>query len=60
LLPALATRWQVYAIDYRDYGGSSLVPGGYRVVDYIEDARHFVRAVCPQPPVLLGHSLGGW
>lgn len=58
LLPALAARWQVYALDFRGHGKSSRVAGQYRVVDYVEDAREFVWKICSQPPVLLGHSLG--
>jgi pimeloyl-ACP methyl ester carboxylesterase len=58
LLPALAVRWQVYALDFRGHGESSRTSGAYRVVDYVEDAREFIRKMCPRPPVVMGHSLG--
>jgi pimeloyl-ACP methyl ester carboxylesterase len=58
LLPVLAARWQVYALDFRGHGGSARTPGRYRVVDYVLDAREFLGKMCPSPPVVLGHSLG--
>jgi pimeloyl-ACP methyl ester carboxylesterase len=57
LLPALAARWQVHALDFRGHGRSAPVPGHYHVHDYAEDAAALVR-LCPAPPVVFGHSLG--
>lgn len=57
ILPALACRWHVHALDFRGHGSSSRVSGAYRVTDYVEDALHVV-AQFDQPVVIYGHSLG--
>jgi pimeloyl-ACP methyl ester carboxylesterase len=58
LIPALAARWQVDALDFRGHGRSSPRQGHYRVVDYVEDAEAFLRHGCDEPAVVYGHSLG--
>jgi pimeloyl-ACP methyl ester carboxylesterase len=58
LIPALAARWQVDALDFRGHGRSTPRPGHYRVVDYVEDAALFLRHGCDEPAVVYGHSLG--
>jgi pimeloyl-ACP methyl ester carboxylesterase len=58
LIPSLAARWHVHALDFRGHGRSSKRPGGYRVVDYVEDASAFLRHGCDEPAVVFGHSLG--
>ncbi|MGF1579614.1 MAG: alpha/beta fold hydrolase, partial [Gemmataceae bacterium] len=57
VLSTLATRWQIYALDFRGHGHSCRTPGQYHVVDYIQDAHALVKE-CPEPPVVVGHSLG--
>lgn len=57
LLPQLSGRYEVYALDQRGHGKSSLAKS-YHVVDYIEDAVNFVRQVIQRPTVIYGHSLG--
>ena len=57
LVPALATRWRLLALDHRGHGRSSRA-GSYRVVDYASDAVDFVRENVAEPAVLFGHSLG--
>lgn len=57
ILPALTCRWRAHALDFRGHGRSSRVPGKYRVVDYVEDARKIVE-MFDQPVVIYGHSLG--
>jgi pimeloyl-ACP methyl ester carboxylesterase len=57
LIPALATRRQVFALDFRGHGQSTW-PGRYRVIDYAEDAATMLEQVCPAPAVVYGHSLG--
>ncbi len=57
ILPALASRWHVHALDFRGHGRSSPTQGTYRVNDYVEDALH-VAARFDQPVVIYGHSLG--
>lgn len=47
-----------YAVDLRGHGGSE---GSWRTAglcDYLDDARRAIAAL-PEPPVLIGHSLGG-
>lgn len=58
LLPALASRWHVHAIDFPGHGRSERTPEKYRVVDYVAVAAAFVRERFPEPAVLYGHSLG--
>lgn len=58
LAPALASRWQVFCIDFRGHGRSDRTPGKYLVRDYVLDARAVVRNVVKQPSVICGHSLG--
>jgi pimeloyl-ACP methyl ester carboxylesterase len=57
LLPALAGRWQVHALDFRGHGHSAPADG-YRVADYVEDAVAFLEQWEGEPVVLYGHSLG--
>ncbi len=58
LIPPLAARWHVHALDFRGHGKSTPRPGRYRVVDYVEDATAFLRQCCDEPAVIYGHSLG--
>lgn len=58
VLPALAVRWRVYALDLRGHGGSSRVPGGYHRSGYAADTGAFVRGL-GDPVAVIGHSLGG-
>lgn len=58
VVPELVERWHVYALDHRGHGPSGRVPGGYRVVDYAQDAMAFVRDLVGEPTVLWGQSLG--
>ncbi|HZN11633.1 MAG TPA: alpha/beta hydrolase [Blastocatellia bacterium] len=57
LLPALALRWQVYALDQRGHGKSGRA-GGYFAIDYAPDAVSFLRDEIKRPAVVYGHSLG--
>src|SRR5262249_42297682 len=59
LLPALACRWQVPALDFRGHGRSGRAPGPYLVADRARDATALRRAEVTQPAVVYGHSLGG-
>lgn len=58
LIPALAARWAVHALDFRGHGRSSPRQGAYRVIDYTEDAVAFLKHNCDEPAVVYGHSLG--
>ncbi len=57
LMPALAARWQVLALDFRGHGRSSRVPS-YRVVDYVRDALAVLEQRGTDRAVVYGHSLG--
>jgi pimeloyl-ACP methyl ester carboxylesterase len=59
LLEALASRWHVYAPDFRGHGKSGRVPGAYRLQDYVQDTAEFLDGVLDGPAVLYGHSMGG-
>lgn len=59
LFPALASRWQIVAIDQRGHGRSARAPGDeYFVTDYVLDLVDFLERHVPQPAVVYGHSLG--
>lgn len=58
LIPTLAWRWHVHAVDFRGHGKSARRPGNYRLVDYVEDALTFLRHGLDEPAVIYGHSLG--
>jgi pimeloyl-ACP methyl ester carboxylesterase len=59
LIPVLAVRWHLYALDLRGHGGSAWTPQRYRLDDYVADLLAFLTHQVPCPAVLLGHSLGG-
>ena len=58
LIPSLATRYQIYALDFRGHGTSGHGPGSYLVSDYVRDALSLVRGYIGRPAVVYGHSLG--
>jgi pimeloyl-ACP methyl ester carboxylesterase len=58
VLPALAQRWHVLAVDLRGHGKSGRVPGRYGVMDYVQDIVALIRHLDEGPAVVLGHSLG--
>lgn len=61
LLPGLTSTWRVIAPDFRGHGCSAHAPGTYRLPTFVADTRevidHYLDGV---PPVVYGHSLGGW
>jgi pimeloyl-ACP methyl ester carboxylesterase len=57
LLPLLASRWHVHALDFHGHGRSARIPGRYQVNDYVGDVRALIDSLI-HPPVILGHSLG--
>lgn len=58
VMPHLALRWHLYALDLRGFGRSGRAPGAYRVRDYAADVAALLREVIQAPAVLVGHSLG--
>jgi len=60
IMPSLAMRWHVYALDLRGHGKSGRVPGQYRPEQYVPDIVAFLERRVIESAVLFGHSLGGW
>lgn len=58
ILPAVAPRWQVHAMDHRGHGKSGRVAGVYQVTDYVADVAELLRTAFSEPVVIYGHSLG--
>lgn len=61
ILPALATRFEIFAVDYFGHGKSDRTSRGYRVADYVDALSELLT----QPPFsthkkfyIYGHSLG--
>jgi pimeloyl-ACP methyl ester carboxylesterase len=59
IMPALAARWHIYAMDFRGHGRSGRTPGAYRGTGYVVDAVAFLQNIVKEPAVIFGHSLGG-
>lgn len=57
VLAEFATRFEVFALDFRGHGKSQRARG-YRTVDYVRDAAALLRQIVPSPAVIYGHSLG--
>ena len=60
IIPSLAMRWHIYALDLRGHGKSGRVPGKYRPEHYVTDIVAFVDHKVSEDLILFGHSLGGW
>jgi pimeloyl-ACP methyl ester carboxylesterase len=58
LIPSLAQRWRIYAMDLRGNGRSGWVPDTYRLQDFVEDNAQFLGRLT-MPAILVGHSIGG-
>ncbi len=60
LVDALIGDWHVVAPDWRGFGASDWVSGGYWFPDYLADLEALLARLAPEAPVrLVGHSLGG-
>jgi len=59
LIPSLAMRWHVFALDLRGHGKSGRVSGHYRLQDYVADVASFLLMQVKSPAAVIGHSLGG-
>jgi pimeloyl-ACP methyl ester carboxylesterase len=58
IMPFLAMRWHVYALDFRGHGRSSRSPP-YRYIDHIGDTIAFIEGCIREPVVVFGSSMGG-
>jgi pimeloyl-ACP methyl ester carboxylesterase len=59
ILAELASRWHIYAPDFRGHGTSSWATGTYRLQDYAADTIVLLRECVREPVYVFGHSLGG-
>ncbi len=51
--------WNVYALDLRGHGESSISINGARMEDYVDDIQIFVTKHSLKNPIVIGHSMGG-
>ena len=58
IMPSLALRWQLHALDLRGYGASDRTPDAYRITDYADDVVAVLQREIGAPTVIIGHSLG--
>lgn len=58
LLPDLASRFHIFALDLRGHGGSGRAPGGYRISQFADDVDEFLRGRLPEGAAVFGHSIG--
>lgn len=59
VVDALSDRWQVIAPDWRGFGRSTAVAGGYWFPDYVADLHELLAQLSPEEPArLVGHSMG--
>jgi pimeloyl-ACP methyl ester carboxylesterase len=58
IMPRLAQRFTVVAVDLRGIGGSTATPGGYDAANLAEDIRQLAQQLQLQRPYLVGHDMG--
>ena len=58
VMPDLAVRWRLFALDLRGHGRSGRAAGAYRIMDYAADVIALLRRQAGEPAVVVGHSLG--
>jgi pimeloyl-ACP methyl ester carboxylesterase len=59
VIPALATHFDIAAVDLRGHGASDHPESGYHLADYAADVVALTDALGWQRPAVIGHSLGG-
>jgi pimeloyl-ACP methyl ester carboxylesterase len=59
VLPTLAKKYHVFALDVRGHGSSGRTPGQYTLATCGRDIVAFLRGVVKQPAVVAGNSSGG-
>ena len=61
MAPSLAARFDVLALDFRGHGGSEHAAGGaYGFDDHVGDVAAVIAAWGAAPPLVIGHSMGGY
>jgi pimeloyl-ACP methyl ester carboxylesterase len=59
IMPRLAKRFTVIAVDLRGVGGSRATPGGYDAANMAEDVHQLVSALTLERVYVVGHDIGG-
>jgi pimeloyl-ACP methyl ester carboxylesterase len=59
LVDELADRYRLLRVDLRGHGRSDRAPGRYDLPGFVADVRAVLTQAVDQPPVIVGHSLGG-
>lgn len=59
VVPLLAPRFRVLAVDQRGHGQSDKPSSGYDFATVVEDVRQFIETLELKRPVVAGHSWGG-
>jgi pimeloyl-ACP methyl ester carboxylesterase len=59
VMPQLAKRFTVIAVDLRGVGGSAATPGGYDAANMAEDIYQLVSALKLEDVYVVGHDIGG-
>jgi pimeloyl-ACP methyl ester carboxylesterase len=59
IMPRLAKRFTVIAVDLRGIGGSKATPGGYGAANMAEDIEQLVATLKLQHVYVVGHDIGG-
>jgi pimeloyl-ACP methyl ester carboxylesterase len=59
IMPRLAKRFTVVAVDLRGIGGSTATPGGYDAANMAEDIRRLLSTLKLENVFIVGHDIGG-
>lgn len=59
IMPALARKFRVVAVDLRGTGGSAVTPSGYDAATMAEDIFQLSRSLGLEQPYVVGHGLSG-
>jgi pimeloyl-ACP methyl ester carboxylesterase len=59
IMPRLAKRFTVIAVDLRGIGGSTATAGGYDAVDMAEDVHQLISTFKLEHVYIVGHDIGG-
>jgi len=60
IIPELASKTHLYALDTRGRGRSDRTPGEYKLNHSLKDTIGFIEEVIHGPCSIFGHSSGGW
>lgn len=60
MIPQLAVKTHLFALDTRGRGGSDRTPDEYELIHNLNDTIGFIEDVIGEPCHIFGHSNGGW